>query len=202
MKNRPSTPPDVDDIELAIASHIRTHRLKRGWTLEKFSKITGLSKGYLSQIENNEKKPPIGTLTKISYGLGISVLELISGETQPAAPTKLSIVRKNQQQPISHAEAARGSVYDSFGFSRPDRLMDPYIVTVSHDYPPKPFIHSGQEIAYTLSGKHEFYYDGRTYDLKAGDIMYFDSDRPHMSRSTSKEVARVLVVFCNPAGRE
>ncbi|MCP4719603.1 MAG: helix-turn-helix domain-containing protein [Desulfobacteraceae bacterium] len=192
---------EAKDLELAIASHIKKERQKHGWTLDELAKKTGLSKGYLSQIENNEKNPPIGTLTKIAYGLGMSVIELIGGEAQTTEPTKLSIVRKNKQQAINHTEAAKGSTYNSFGFSRPDRLMDPYIVTVCHEFPPKPFIHSGQEIAYTLSGRHEFYYDGQTYILKAGDVVYFDSDRPHMSRSLGKESARVFVIFCNPAGR-
>jgi len=189
-------------LELAIASNIKKKRLELGWTLDKLAGITGHSKGYLSQIENNEKKPPIGTLTKIAYGLGISVLSLISEETQDTEPVKLSIVRSDQRQTIAHAEAAMGSVYDAFSFSRPDRLMDSYIVTVCHEYPPKPLIHSGQEIAYTLSGEHELYYDGQTHALKAGDAVYFDSDRPHMSRSIGKDPAKVLVIFCNPAGRK
>ncbi|MCP4022539.1 MAG: helix-turn-helix domain-containing protein [Desulfobacteraceae bacterium] len=193
---------EVKNLELAIAGHIKEERLKHGWTLDKLAKMTGLSKGYLSQIENNEKNPPIGTLTKIAYGLGISVLELISGEAQTMESTKLSIVRKDQQKTITHAEAAEGSIYNSFGFSRPDRLMDPYAIVVGHEYPPKPLIHSGQEIAYTLVGKHEFYYDGQTYVLEAGDAIYFDSDRPHMSRSLGKKPAKILVIFCNPAGRE
>ncbi|MCF6248905.1 MAG: XRE family transcriptional regulator [Desulfobacula sp.] len=191
----------INDLELAIASHIRKKRLEKGLTLEQLAKLTGLSKGYLSQIENNEKNPPIGTLTKIAYGLEISVIELISGEPQAAKSSKLSIVRSDQQQAITHAEAAMGSIYNSFNFGRPDRLMDPYIVTVCHKYPEKPLIHSGQEIAYTLSGRHQFYYDAQTYILNTGDIVYFDSDRPHMSRSIGKEPAKVFVIFCNPAGR-
>ena len=76
--------------------------------------------------------------------------------------------------------------------------MDPYIVTVSKQFSPKPLMHEGQELAFTLEGTHEFYYDGQTYIIQAGDAMYFDSDRPHMTRSIGPKHARVLVVFCNP----
>lgn len=190
------------ELEQAIAAHIRAERLRLGLTLDRLARKTGLSKGYLSQIENNEKTPPLGTLTKIAYGLGIGVVELISGQSGQPDPAKLSVVRADERQALNHANAAKGSAYDSFGFSRPDRLMDAYVVTVSPDFPPKPLIHHGQEIAYTLSGQHEFYYDGQVYVMKPGDVVYFDSDRPHMARSLSKELARVLVVFCNPAGRD
>ena len=189
-------------MELAIAAHIRQERLKLGWTLDRLAKTTGLSKGYLSQIENNEKTPPIGTLTKIAYALRLSVVELITGEIQEKSPDKLTIVRDGQQQPVFHSRATQGSTYDSLGFGRSDRFMDAYTVSVSHKYPPKPLIHSGQEIAYTLSGEHEFYYEGEVYIMRPGDVMYFDSDRPHMARSLSDEPARVFVVFCNPVNRE
>lgn len=186
-------------LELAIAGRIRKNRQALGLTLERLANITGLSKGYLSQIENHEKTPPIGTLTKIAYGLGINVVELISNQKSLKEPKKISLVRSQERQSILHTGAAQGSIYESFGFSRSDRLMDSYIVTVSHDFPPKPLIHGGQEIAYTLEGEHEFYYDGQTYTLKPGDAVYFDSDRPHMSRSLGKIQAKVLVIFCNPA---
>ncbi|MGD9212040.1 MAG: helix-turn-helix transcriptional regulator [Desulfobacteraceae bacterium] len=45
-------------IERAIARRIRDKRKELNWTLEDLAKITGLSKGHLSQIENWEKFPP------------------------------------------------------------------------------------------------------------------------------------------------
>ena len=189
-------------LELAIAANIRKERVKLGWTLDRLAKTTGLSKGYLSQIENNEKTPPIGTLTKIAYGLGLSVVELITGEVQDAKRESLSIVRKGRHQVVAHPRATQGSTYDSFGFGRSDRFMDAYIVSVTHEYPSHPLIHSGQEIALTLSGEYEFYYEGQTYVIKPGDIMYFDSDRLHMARSLGPEPAKVFVVFSNPVERD
>ncbi len=74
--------------------------------------------------------------------------------------------------------------------------MDSYIVTVSHEFPPKPMIHSGQEFNYILEGIIEFYYDGQTQKLEPGDAIYFDSDQPHMGRCLSENPAKLLVVFC------
>ena len=76
--------------------------------------------------------------------------------------------------------------------------MDSYIVTISREFSPKPLMHEGQEMAFVLEGTSEFYYDGQIYIVKAGDAMYFDSDRPHMTRSIGSKLARVLVVFSNP----
>jgi len=172
--------------------------LNVGWTLEQLANATGLSKGYLSQIENGDKTPTLGTLTKIAFGLDMSAVSLITGEAPKWEQKKFSLVKARERQPITHTGAAPGSVYESFSFNKSNRFMDPYIVTVSKQFSPKPLMHEGQELAFTLEGKHEFYYDGQTYIVQAGDAMYFDSDRPHMTRSLGPKQARVLVVFCNP----
>ena len=189
-------------LEKAIANRIRAKRLEHDWTLQQLAKATGLSKGYLSQIENEDKTPTLGTLTKIAFGLGIDAVSLITGKETKRKQKKFSLVRAGGRQPITHTGAAPDSVYESFSFNKSNRFMDPYIVTVSKQFSPKPLMHEGQELAFTLEGTHEFYYDGQIYIVQAGDAMYFDSDRPHMTRSIGPKQARVLVVFCNPLGGE
>jgi transcriptional regulator with XRE-family HTH domain len=185
-------------LEREIAQRIRDKRLSLGWSLDKLAQVTGLSKSYLSQIENCEKNPPISTLTKIAFGLGENVVTLISGEPPPAETNKFTVVRASERRPITHLGAAPGSMYEAVAYKRPDRLMDSYIVTVSHDLPEKQLMHQGQEIAFALEGRHQFYYDGQTYEIEPGDCTYFDSDRPHMARSLGEKPAKVLVVWCNP----
>ncbi|WP_153307474.1 helix-turn-helix domain-containing protein [Desulfospira joergensenii] len=190
------------DLEKEIARRIRAKRLERNWTLDQLAKAAGLSKGYLSQIENDEKTPTLGTLTKIAFGLGLDAVSLITGENPRPKEKKFALVRADERQPISHTGAAPGSIYESFPFNRSNRFMDSYVVTIGREYPPKPLLHGGQELAVTLEGESEFYYDGQTYTLGPGDAIYFDSDRPHMTRSIGPKPARVLVVFCNPVHGE
>jgi transcriptional regulator with XRE-family HTH domain len=187
-------------LEKAIANRIRTKRLERFWTLDQLARATGLSKSYLSQIENRDKTPTLGTLTKIAFGLGIDAVDLITGEETLPEQKKFSLVRAGDRQPITHTGAAPDSIYESFLFNKSNRFMDSYIVTVSREFSPKPLMHEGQELAFVLEGTSEFYYDGQTYIVEAGDAMYFDSDRPHMTRSIGPKQARVLVIFCNPLG--
>ena len=185
-------------LEKVIARRIRTKRLEHNWTLDQLAKTTGLSKGYLSQIENDDKTPTLGTLTKIAFGLGLDAVSLITGEEPKPKQKKFCLVRARDRQPITHTGAAPDSVYESFSFNKSNRVMDSYIVTVSKEFSPKPLMHEGQEMAFVLEGTSEFYYDGKTYIVTAGDAMYFDSDRPHMSRSVGPKQAKVLVIFCNP----
>jgi transcriptional regulator with XRE-family HTH domain len=183
-------------LEQAIANRIREKRIRLHWTLEDLANSTGLSKGHLSQIENAEKVPPISTLTKIAFGLGIPVMELITGVSNEQHSSKITIGRKNNRTKITHLEASPSSTYESFGFDKLDRIMDAFLVTMSKEFPPNPVMHDGQEFVLALSGIHEFVYDGQPYRLVAGDAIYYDSDRPHMGRSLSEEPAEILVVYC------
>jgi transcriptional regulator with XRE-family HTH domain len=190
-------------LQRAISDRIRKLRHKKGWPLGKLAGIAGLSKGYLSQIENGEKNPPIGTLTKIAFGLGVDVIYLITGENrQTTDPSKCSIVRANQRRPIIHRGAPLGYRYESITYNKIDRLMDAYIITVGPEPPKEPLMHEGQEIVFALEGRHEFNYDNRKIEVGPGDCLCFDSNRPHFSHSLGSQAARVLVVFSAPQKAE
>ena len=125
---------------------------------------------------------------------------MISGNSAPAGNQKITLVRRGERRSVTHANAAKNSLYDSFGFARPDRIMDPFIVSVSHQYPPKPIMHHGQEFALTLEGKHEFYYDGQIFELEAGDAMYFDSDRPPHGQKPERKAGQGPGGVLQPGG--
>lgn len=184
-------------LELAIARRIRKHRKRNQWTLEHLAKVTGLSKGHLSQIENGEKVPPISTLSKIAFALGTTIAELISGQAPVQYSAKINMGSIDDCIPITHTEASPAMFYESFGFTKQDRIMDSYVLTLGPEFPPNPLMHSGQEFVYSIKGHHEFYYDGQIYPMKPGDVIYFDSDRPHMGRTVGDEPAKLLVVYCN-----
>jgi transcriptional regulator with XRE-family HTH domain len=188
---------ETKKMEDAIARRIRELRKDRGWTLGKLAEITGLSKSYLSQIENREKTPTIGTLTKIAYALGENVQSFWKIEKDDDE-VKMTMVRSSERRSIIHPGATSGYSYESISFKKPDRIMDAYIVTLEPGMTKEPMIHEGQEMVYMLEGRKEFIYDGKSYIAQKGDCLCFDSDRPHLGRSLDGKPARMLVVFVNP----
>lgn len=51
-------------------------RKEKGYSLEKLSKITGISSSHLNYIENNQKDPTITILVRISLALNVKLDEL------------------------------------------------------------------------------------------------------------------------------
>jgi len=62
-------------LNLALANQIRNRRLEQGLSLTELARRSHISKGYLSQIENNPNgpRPSAEVLYRIAFALGTSV---------------------------------------------------------------------------------------------------------------------------------
>ena len=183
------------DICSGIGKRMRAIRHAKRLTLDELANRTGFAKSYISQIETLKREPPISTLTKIAYVLGVDVFFLISGESRQSDEQFIAIVKASERKVIPRQSGSPAYVYEPINDKKFDRLMDGYIVTVGPEFPKDPLVHEGQEITYVLEGKHEFVYDGKTYLLEKGDCYCFESMKPHYGRSLSDKPAKLLVVF-------
>jgi quercetin dioxygenase-like cupin family protein len=196
-KPRMSNPAEIATKEVIteIVARIRSLRRSKNISLDVLSKKTGFAKSYLSEIETVKKEPPIRALSKIAFALEVDFLFLLTGETRNSSTGKISIVKKGERQPIHGPYGSRGYLYESLTYKKLDRIMDAYVVTIGPEFPPEPFEHEGQEVAYVLEGNQELFYGGETYFLEEGDCFCFDSDRPHYSRTVGDRPGKILVVL-------
>lgn len=184
---------DVVD-EKKIVENIKKARLEREMSLDHLAKLTGLTKGYLSKIENAKKPPPLSTLLKIAVALAVDVTELISGPSASREDTKISVVRAGERQMIATKAKLYGYDYQELAHKKTGKSMEPYILIPSFSKEAI-FSHEGEEFMYVLEGTHEFVYGEDRYVLEAGDAIYFDSAVPHSGRSIGPKRARVLAII-------
>lgn len=64
-----------------LGDRIREARENRKWTQDKLAEETGLSKSFLSEVENTKRTPSAENVLKISNALGVSLDYLLKGET-------------------------------------------------------------------------------------------------------------------------
>lgn len=64
---------------MQIGGNIKRIRMNKRLTQDEFSKETGISRSYLSDLENNRKSPTIETLEKIARKMNTSMKFLIGG---------------------------------------------------------------------------------------------------------------------------
>lgn len=181
--------------EKRIADEIRNFRLDRGMTLENLASITGLTKGYLSRIENSEKPPPISTLAKIASALNVDIISFLSEDKERREHTDIDIVKGSERKVIGSRGNPFGYTYESLAYRMAGKNMDPYVITINDQRPNTEFKHEGEEFIHIIEGKIEFYYEGKTYLLEEGDSAYLNSGIPHSGRSIGNKTAKFLCIM-------
>ncbi len=147
-----------EEITLAkVGERIKKVREEKKLSLTDLAEKTGYSSSILSQIENHLLSPSLGTLIQIANALEVP-LSKIFGEKRGHS---YSIVRKDERKLISRFASKEGVnygyTYESLGYDKKNRRMEPFIVTlepatVKHE---KLSSHSGEEFIYVLEGEME-----------------------------------------------
>jgi transcriptional regulator with XRE-family HTH domain len=180
--------------EKQIVRNIKNLRLTKQVSLGKLSKLTGLTKSYVSKIENSDKAPPFSTLSKIANALDTDIGFLIADDSEPPKDIRLCIVKPNERKEVASRGTLYGYHYEALAHRKIGKNMEPYIIMPAFREKGV-FSHEGEEFMYVLEGRHEFIYDGKKYLLHEGDSIYFDSIVPHTGRSVGKKKAKILAVM-------
>jgi transcriptional regulator with XRE-family HTH domain len=180
--------------EKQIVKNIRNLRLSKKVSLGKLASLTGLTKSYVSKIENSHKAPPFSTLIKIANGLNTDVSLLIAEDSEILKDINLCIVRKNERKEVISRGSLYGYHYEALAHRKVGKNMEPYIIEPAFKEKAV-FSHEGEEFMYVLEGTHEFVYDGKKYILHEGDSIYFDSIIPHSGRNVGRKKAKILAVM-------
>ncbi|SMC27792.1 transcriptional regulator, XRE family with cupin sensor [Desulfacinum hydrothermale DSM 13146] len=196
-----------DDIQLAvkalkIGQKVRDLRQQYKYTLQDLAQKTGLSKPFLSQIENDHVVPPIATLMKLARALNVGLAHFFQDE---ASDEKVSITRPEERTKIERrphqSKRDVNYIYESLEFRKRSKHMEPFLVEFHiQDADQMVFqSHSGEEFLYILEGELEFRTVDRVEVLRPGDSIYFDSDVSHSFRCLSERPARAVAVLYNPS---
>ncbi len=191
-----------EEITLAkVGERIKKVREEKKLSLADLAEKTGYSSAILSQIENHLLSPSLGTLIQIANALEVP-LSKIFGEKRGHS---YSIVRKDERKLISRFASKEGVnygyTYESLGYDKKNRRMEPFIVTlepatVKHE---KLSSHSGEEFIYVLEGEMEVVLGNFKDTLSPGDSIYYDSKLPHRVACVGDNPAKILAVLFTEA---
>ncbi len=87
------------DIILQISNRIKEKRVARKITLEKLADEIGVTKGLISQIENNRTAPSLAVLFSIIKGLGIDLNEFFD-QLHLREEEEAILVRADHYEPV------------------------------------------------------------------------------------------------------
>lgn len=188
---------EKNEKEIRVGERIKTLREQKNLSLKELADLTGFSTALLSQMENHLVSPSLGTMIKIAKALGIKVGDLL-GETEGEP---FSIVRKDERKPVSRFASKEGVkygyLYESLGFEKRNRHMEPFIVTLEPATikTSKTSVHDGEEFIFVLEGEMEVILGNHTDVLYPGDSIYYDSNIPHRVQCHKDQVTKILAVL-------
>lgn len=153
---------------MTLGERLKQARLARNLSLTALARTSGLSKGFLSQVESGATNPSLRSLQSLAQALSLSVSDLVATEALPPTSTespRLRLVRR------MHAERARSEL-------RPIGATSQGAVYVAHLLPGSALessAASGSADAYlmVLSGEVDFSQPGTALALGEGDSLSF-----------------------------
>lgn len=74
-----------------VGDRIKQRRLEIGWTQEQLCTQTGLSKSFLSELENGKRSVSASNLLDIARALSVSLDFLMTGKASKEKPTDVAI---------------------------------------------------------------------------------------------------------------
>ncbi|MGN1040109.1 MAG: helix-turn-helix domain-containing protein [Candidatus Fimimonas sp.] len=167
-----------------IGRKIKQYRLKLDLTQEELAQRTELTKGYISQLENDLCSPSIATLEDILNVLGVSLQEFFT------EPKEEKIVYTNDDYFFSK----NGDGTNTWLIPNSQvKEMEPIILTLPQGGECEerlPF--EGEEFGYVLCGKVEIVTLHERYKLSAGDSFSIDGKKQHKIVNAQKGESKIL----------
>jgi quercetin dioxygenase-like cupin family protein/ribosome-binding protein aMBF1 (putative translation factor) len=185
-----------EEIPAEMGIRIKKARESRGLSIFDLYLRTNVDVDLLSQIEEGEVIPPLGTVIKLAKALDLKMGYFISG----AEGKDYTIVRRYDRKTTSRYDSRKekhyGYAYESLAPHKTDRHMEPFLVTLEpSETEEERSTHGGQEFIFVLRGKMEVRLGEEIHILEPGDSIYYDSTVPHLVKCHGMNTTHILAVL-------
>ncbi len=177
---------------MIIGERIKDLRLSCSLTQEELADRCELTKGYISQLENDLTSPSIATLIDILSALGTDLKEFFSdGDNEE----KLSFSKNEFIEKSTDAYVLNWLVPNAQkNTMEPVHMMLRVGMSTDEDFP-----HEGEEFGYVLRGEIKLIIGKRKVKVKKGESFYFSAKKVHQIVNTGKTDAEFIWVSSPPS---
>lgn len=180
------------ELPAIVGRNLRNLRIKRGHSLERLAKLSGVSRAMLGQIETGKSAPTISLLWKVATALGVPFSNLLVAEA--AAGT---VLLRSEDAKILSSKDGRFTTRALFPFSA-ERKVEFYELRIAPHHRENAEAHAPgtRENLVLVHGAVEISVQGsRPVALSQGDAIVFDADVPHAYRNLGPTDAVLYLVM-------
>lgn len=179
---------------MEIGKKIRQLRLQAGLTQEELANRADLTKGFISQVENDATSPSIATLGDIVAALGTTLGRFFQGSRD--APEKVVFGKADW---VVSGESEEGFELTFLIPQAHRNELEPVLVTLEPGGSTEAAGgHEGAEFGYVLCGQVELRLAAASHRVRKDECFYYTADVEHQIVNTGKRRAQILWVSCPP----
>ena len=175
---------------MQLGRKIRDLRQQYNLTQEELADRCELTKGYISQLENDLTSPSIATLTDILNALGSNLSDFFREDSEEK-------IVFSQEEYIE--KQSDGMIWNWVIPNAQKNMMEPVLVELEPEASaPVDFPHDGEEFGYVLEGRIAIIVGGKAHTAKKGESFYFTANREHRIINKGKGRAKFLWISTPP----
>jgi transcriptional regulator with XRE-family HTH domain len=181
-----------------IGEHIRRLRLRRHVSVRAFAAQTGFSPSFISQLENGQVSPSLGSLQKIAEALGVTLGEFFAA-TASGAEEDL-IVRPGDRRRL---DSTWTDVHlEALGSMTRSRRLEPVLAIFGPGGKSGKQVHSHsrEEFAFVVRGRVTLTLGDEENELRSGDAVTLPAHSPHRWENRGRETVEVLMIASRARG--
>lgn len=178
---------------MEIGEKIKRMRLKLNLTQEELADRTELSKGFISQLENDLTSPSIATLMDILVALGSDIASFFSEKPE----------EKLVYGPEDVFVKEDAELLNEVSWLIPNaqkNALEPILIRLlpgGQSYEDDP--HEGEEFGYVLTGSIELWLGERKTRVRKGESFYIKPNDVHYIKNRGRAEAKVIWVVTPPS---
>ncbi|WP_316841665.1 XRE family transcriptional regulator [Pedobacter gandavensis] len=184
-----------EDVILKISYRIKEIRKDRGITIQELADRAGVSKGLISQIENNRTVPSLMVLIDIIKSLDVDLNQFFKDISDSANKAPVVVKRKSEYESFEK-EQALGFLYQRILTKSIKNSTVDIVLLELEPNASRPMVRTEAfEYKYILAGSVKYHFEDQEIELFAGDSLLFDGRLPHTPSNIGKDKAIMLILY-------
>jgi len=179
------------DLTPIVGANLKRLRVKRGLSLERLAKASGVSRAMLGQIELGQSTPTINIVWKIARSLAVPFSALIGQRSHP----RTAVLEAQRARVLRSADGSFAS-RALFPFDEP-RNVEFYELRLAPFGLERAEPHRAgtTENLVVAAGALNLRVAAERFSLRAGDAVYFEADVPHEYQNPGGSEALMYLVM-------
>ncbi len=186
-----------EDVLIQISNKIKENRKAQKKTVQDLASRAHVSKGLISQIENNRTVPSLPVLMNIVLALNIDLKDFFEDISHNKESRQKIIIKTSKDYQPFEKEPAKGFKYKRILTRNMDAgPVDTILLELKKGARRTQLIKTdAYEYKYIIKGSVEYQIEEEIYLLEEGDSLFFDGRLSHKLANVGADDALMLVIY-------